>query len=117
MYCELYNPPTESTVANSFPRGAFPEYRLDCTQLSNGAWHCSPVEQQCDSFMELGVICKSYENLYNECSTNCTMSTMSTTMQVTTSSEGKQILSACKDQASNRLISTHRNVFYSSSNN
>ena len=27
-------------VTNSFPPGAFPEYRLNCTQLSNGAWHC-----------------------------------------------------------------------------
>ena len=48
-------------LTNSFSPGAFPEYRLDCTQLSNGAWHCSPVEQQCDSFVELGVICKNYD--------------------------------------------------------
>ncbi len=55
--CAMNDPSTESTVANSFPPGAFPEYRLNCTQLSNGAWHCSPVEQQCDSFVELGVVC------------------------------------------------------------
>ncbi len=81
-----YDPQTESTVAltNSFPPGAFPEYRLNCTQLSNGAWHCSPVEQQCDSFVELGVVCKNYEDIYNECSMNCTMSTISTNIQVTT---------------------------------
>ncbi len=56
-----YDPQTDSTVAvtNSFPPGAFPEHRLDCTQLSNGAWHCSPVEQQCEGFVELGVVCKN----------------------------------------------------------
>ena len=59
MCCELYNLPTESTVANSFPPGAFSEYRLNCTQLSNGTWHCSPV----DSFVELGVVCKNYEDI------------------------------------------------------
>ena len=64
-----------------FPPGTFPEHRLNCTQLSNGAWHCSPVEQQCDSFVELGVVCKSYENLYDECSTNCTLSKLSVTTQ------------------------------------
>ena len=64
-----------------FPPGAFQEYRLNCTQLSNGTWHCSPVEQQCDSFMELGVVCKSYENLYNDCSRNCTLSKLSVTTQ------------------------------------
>ncbi len=50
---------------SSFPRGAFPEHRLNCTQLSNGTWHCSPVEQQCDSFVELGVVCISYEDITN----------------------------------------------------
>ncbi len=78
-----------------FSRGAFPEYRLNCTQLSNGAWHCSPVKQQCDSFVELGVVCKSYENLYDECSRTSTLSTISTTMQVTTqmvtNSEGNRL--------------------------
>ncbi len=48
-------------MSNSFPPGAFPEYRLNCTQLGNGTWHCSPVEQQCDSFVELGVVCKNYD--------------------------------------------------------
>ncbi len=58
---------TGSSVAafNSFPRGAFPEHRLNCTQLSNGTWHCSPVEQQCDSFVELGVVCKNYKDITN----------------------------------------------------
>ncbi len=74
MCCECYDPPTESTVANSFPRGAFPEHRLNCTQLSNGTWHCSPVEQQCDSFVELGVVCISYEEFY-ERSRDSTLST------------------------------------------
>ncbi len=60
----IYDPSTENTVANSFPPGAFPEYRLNCTQLNNGTWHCSPVEQQCDSFLELGVVCISYEEFY-----------------------------------------------------
>ena len=95
MYCGYNDPPTASAVAlpNTFPRGAFPEYRLDCTQLSNGTWHCSPVEQQCDSFVELGVVCKNYEDLYNEWSTKCSMSTIPTNIQVTTelptSLEGK----------------------------
>ncbi|XP_064397182.1 neurotrypsin-like isoform X3 [Halichondria panicea] len=82
------------TVAppNSFPPGAFPEYRLDCTHLSNGAWHCSPVEQQCDSFVELGVVCKNYENLYDECSTNCTLSRLSVT--ITQSPTTKQAVCA-----------------------
>ncbi|XP_064397195.1 scavenger receptor cysteine-rich type 1 protein M130-like [Halichondria panicea] len=57
----------ESPVANSFPPGAFPEYRLNCTQLSNGIWHCSPVKEQCDSFVELGVVC--YERSKNSTST------------------------------------------------
>ncbi len=74
MCCECYDPLTESTVGNSFPRGAFPEHRLNCTQLSNGTWHCSPVEQQCDSFVELGVVCISYEEFY-ERSRDSTLST------------------------------------------
>ncbi len=80
-----YDPQTESTVAvtNSFPPGAFPEHRLDCTQLSNGTWHCSPVEQQCDSFVELGVVCINYEEYY-QCLRNRTLST-----HFPTSSEGK----------------------------
>ncbi len=49
-------------LTNSFPPGAFPEYRLNCTQLSNGTWHCSLFEQQCDSFVELGVVCKNYKD-------------------------------------------------------
>ncbi len=108
VYIIIYIP-TASAVAlpNSFPPGAFPEYRLDCTQLSNGAWHCSPVEQLCDSFVELGVVCKNYEDLYNECSLNCTLpvattlSTILTNMQVTTQTptsldEGNICLSACR---------------------
>ena len=114
MYCGYNYLPTASVVAlpNSFPPGAFPEYRLDCTQLSNGTWHCSPVEQQCDSFVELGVI---YEDLYNDCS----MSTIPTNIQVTTelstSLEGKIVLSL--DEASSTSIHAHRNVFYFSRNN
>ncbi len=100
MYCGYNYLPTASAVAlpNSFPPGAFPEYRLDCTQLSNGTWHCSPVEQQCDSFVELGVVCKNYEDLHSDCSMNCSMSTIPTNIQVTTelptSLEGKIVLSA-----------------------
>ncbi len=58
---------TGSSVAafNSFPPGAFPQHRLNCTQLSNGTWHCSPVEQQCDRFVELGVVCNNYEDITN----------------------------------------------------
>ncbi len=83
MYCECYDPPTESTVTNSFPPGAFPEYRLYCTQLSNGTWHCSPVEQQCVGFVELEVVCINYEEYY-ERSSDSTLYT-----QFPTSSEGK----------------------------
>ncbi len=46
-------------LTNSFPPGVFPEYRLDCAQLSNGTWHCSPVEEQCGSFVELEVVCNN----------------------------------------------------------
>ncbi len=49
-------------VTNSFPPGAFLEYRLNCAQLSNGAWHYSLVKEQCDSFAELGVVCKNYKD-------------------------------------------------------
>ncbi len=70
---------------NTFPPGAFPEYRLDCTQLSNGVWECSPVKQQCDSFLELGVVCKNYEDLYNDCS----MTLPVTTTQSPTTKQGK----------------------------
>ncbi len=64
MCYEFSYPPTESTVASSFILGAFPEFRLNCTQLSNGTWHCNPVEQQCDSFVELGVVCINNEEFY-----------------------------------------------------
>ncbi len=84
--CYEFYPSTESTVANSFPRGAFPEYRLDCTQLSNGTWHCSPVEQQCDSFMELGVVCINYEEFYKR-SRNRTLSTQLPPIECTPSNE------------------------------
>ena len=70
MCYEFYDPSIESTVSNSFPPGAFPEYRLNCTQLSNGARHCSPVEQQYDSFVELGVICINYEEYYERSRNN-----------------------------------------------
>ncbi len=159
-------------VTNSFPPGAFPEYRLNCTQLSNGTWHCgytdregrmhggvcgwqagdggqfalaiknwqepfvhkwdtsskvtqettrlinacecikllhraqnklyatkqwtwhcSPAEQQCDSFVELGVVCINYEDLYNEYSTNCTLLKFPvTTTQSSTTSQGKKYI-------------------------
>ncbi|XP_064397203.1 scavenger receptor cysteine-rich domain superfamily protein-like isoform X2 [Halichondria panicea] len=49
-------------VTNSFPPGAFLEYRLNCAQLSNGAWLYSLVKEQCDSFAELGVVCKNYKD-------------------------------------------------------
>ncbi len=74
IYCGFYDLPTESTVVNSFPPGAFPEYRLNCTQLSNETWHCSPVEQQCVGFVELEVVCINYEEFYQR-SRNRTLST------------------------------------------
>ncbi len=49
----------ESSVAalNSFPPGAFPEYRLDCDCAGGG---CTVVKANCtNSFMELGVVCKT----------------------------------------------------------
>ncbi|XP_064397194.1 scavenger receptor cysteine-rich type 1 protein M160-like [Halichondria panicea] len=76
----------ESTVINSYPPGAFPEYRLNCTQLSNRAWHCSPVEQQCDSFVELGVVCINYEEFYQR-SRNSTPFTQLPPIECTPSNE------------------------------
>ncbi len=70
-------------VNNSFPPGAFPEYSLECTQQSDGDLRCSLVER-CDSFVELEVICKNFEDLCNDCSRTNTLSTLSTNMQVTT---------------------------------
>ena len=87
MCYEFYDLSTESTVANPFPPGVFPEYRLDCTQLSNGTWHCNPVKQQCDSFVELGVVCKNYEDLYNDCALSTNMQ-VNTQMPIATSLEG-----------------------------
>ncbi len=98
----------ESTLAlpNIFPPGAFPEYRLDCTQLSNGTWHCSPViEQQCDSFVELGVVCKNYEDVYNENLRNCTEFPVTTTQSPTTQ-QGKLI------NAKDIMYSTTSQVLY-----
>ncbi len=83
-------------VTNSFPPGAFPEHSLECEQQSNGNLRCSLVEQQCDSFVELEVVCKNYEDLRSECSRTSTLSTLSTNMQVTTefptSSKGNYLL-------------------------
>ena len=86
-----YDPQTESTgaVSKSFPPGAFPEHRLDCTQLINGTWHCSPVEQQCDSFVELGVVCINYKEYYQRLR-NRTLST-----HFLTRSEGKLAAHVC----------------------
>ena len=77
---------TGSTVAvtNSFPPGAFPEHSLECEQQSDGELRCALVEQQCDSFVELEVVCKNYEDLRNEYLRNCIMPTLSTNMQVIT---------------------------------
>ena len=76
---------TGSTVAvtNSFPPGAFPEHSLECRQQSDGELRCSLVEG-CDSFVELEVICKNFEDLRNDFSRPNTLSTLSTNMQVTT---------------------------------
>ena len=71
-------------VTNSFPPGAFPEYSLECNRhQSDGELRCSLVEQ-CDSFVELGVVCKNYEDLRNECSRTCTMPTLSTSVHAIT---------------------------------
>ena len=67
-------------VTNSFPHGAFPEYSLECNRQPPADLRCRVVEG-CDSFVELEVICKNYEDLRNECSRT---STLSTNMQVTT---------------------------------
>ena len=84
--CYEFYPSIESTVSNSFPPGSFPKYRLNCTQLSNGTWHCSPVEQQCDSFVELGVVCINYEEFYQR-SRNRTLSTQLPPIESTPSNE------------------------------
>ncbi len=49
---------------NSFPPGAFPEYKLDCRQQTNRVWHCSTVKEQWVGFMEFGVICNNED--YNK---------------------------------------------------
>ncbi len=50
---------------NTFPPGTFPEHRLDCT-----GGECTAVKANCtNSFVQLGVVCKKYE----ECSMNCTL--------------------------------------------
>ncbi len=71
-------------VTNSFPHGAFPEQSLNCEQSANGVMRCSLVEKQCDSFMELGVVCKNYEDIRNECSGNSTPLTLSSSVHTTT---------------------------------
>ncbi len=53
-------------AVDTFPRGAFPEYTLNC-ELTGGNWMCEAVEAQCSSAVEFGVVCKSYEDLCNEC--------------------------------------------------
>ena len=71
-------------VNNLFPHGAFPEHSLECKrQQSDGDLRCSTVEG-CDSFVELEVICKNYEDLRNECSRTSTLSTLSTSVHATT---------------------------------
>ncbi len=52
-------------LTNSFPHGAFPEYRLNCRQQSNGAWRCSPVEEQWVGFVELKVVCNNEDKLHS----------------------------------------------------
>ncbi len=68
-------------VNNSFPPGAFPEHSLECKQHND--LRCSLVER-CDSFVELGVVCKNYEDLRSECSRTSTLSTLSTSVHATT---------------------------------
>ena len=75
---------------NSFPSGAFPEYRLDCRQQTNGAWHCSPVEEQCVGFVELGVVCNN-ENITNMRETT-QLPTTSFTDNFTTCTAGSGVL-------------------------
>ncbi len=70
-------------VTNSLPPGAFPEYSLECRQQPDMKLQCSLVEQQCDSFVELGVVCKNYEDLRNECSS--TLPTFSNSVHANTS--------------------------------
>ena len=79
---------TGSTVAvtNSFPPGAFPEHSLECMHQSDGELRCSLVEG-CDSFVQLEVVCKNYEDLRNECSrTSTQLSTVSTGVHASTPS-------------------------------
>ncbi len=69
-------------VTNSFPHGAFPEYSLECNRQPPADLRCRVVEG-CDSFVELEVICKNYEDLRNECSRTSTLSTLSTSVHAT----------------------------------
>ncbi len=90
-------------VTNSFPPGAFPEHSLECRQQSDGELRCSLVKQRCDSFVELGVVCKNYEDLRNECSRTSTLSTLSTNMQVTTPLPIKSD-STCTDNSTTIIV-------------
>ena len=84
-------------VTNSFPHGAFPEYSLECIQRIGGDLRCTLVKEQCDSFVELGVVCKNYEDLRNECPS--TLPTLSTSVHATTplpSTTCGPIKSGCK---------------------
>ncbi len=84
-------PSTGSSVAkpNKFPPGTFPEYRLECT-----GGECTAVKANCtNSSMELGVVCKNYEDIYKECSMNCTLP-VTTTLSSTTFIAGIGVLVA-----------------------
>ncbi len=49
-----------------FPRGTFPEYRLNCELTNDGRWTCEGIEQEeCSSAEEYGVVCRSYKELCN----------------------------------------------------
>ncbi len=99
---------TESSVAalKLIPPGVFPEHRLKCTDGG-----CRAVKGNCtNSFLELGVVCKKYEDLYNECSICNSLSTLCTNMQETT--QLPNILSTPDDQRELESISTDNSTTF-----
>ncbi len=74
---------------NTFQSGKFPEYRLNCELTDDGGyWICEATRKECSSAVEYGVVCKTYEELYNDCLSS------SNTAQTTSSMAGIGVLAA-----------------------
>ncbi len=82
-------------AVDTYPRGEFPEHTLNCV-LTEG--NCQAVEAQCSSAVEFGVVCKSYKDLYNECSMDSMPSTgVGLTTQSISCTPDKAITDSSKD--------------------